>query len=331
MPNAFLKPYSDGNLVTLTRARNLFWILVPFLAVLVLVGGLTLFSAEPGVAVISLVLALGLVAALVALRTGHYRTSANITFAFFLMAATAASLATRTGSVEDDVIRVMAFFSLGLTLTSFFGSSSFQGAVMAAAGLLTMAATFVLPVSADLLAQTIATVNQRANPGAFAVMFLLAGVVTTLGLRQNRQILSQTMKAQAVTDEGFQKISRTFEETREGMGINRRLAEVGADLAGETRAIEDAVAKLGTEADNLQTQTTLASQTSQDLDRIQGALQAGMDDQSRAVHQTSSALEEIDANIQSITASARSKKQLLDTVTAQARGGESRLREMAGV
>jgi len=330
MTNSFLTPYAHGNLVTLTRARNLFWVLVPFLVVLVVVGGLTLFTTEPGIAVISLVLAAGLVVALVSLRAGRYRTAANITLAFFLLAATAASLATRTGSVEDDVIRVMAFFCLGLTMTSFFGYSSLQGAAMTVTGMLTMAVTFFVAVPADFLTQTIATVNQRANPGAFAVLFVLAGTVAAFSLRQNRQILAKTMQAQAATDEGFQEISRTFEETREGLGINQRLTEIGGLLAQETQAIEHAVEGLGTQADNLQNQTQLAAQTSQDLDGIQAALQTEMDDQARAVQQTSSALEQIDANIQSITASARTKKQSLDSVTTQARGGEARLREMAG-
>jgi methyl-accepting chemotaxis protein len=326
----FLRPYAPADLVLQTRSRNLLWVLAPFLAVLLVLGTLVLFTSEPGIAVIAFVLAAGFGASLVFLARGQYRRAANLTFALLLAAAAAASLATRTGSVEDDVIRIMAFFSLGLTLTAFFGYSSVQGIVMAAGGVLTMGATLLFPFPADQLAQTLAQVNARANPLAFVLLFAVSGTVGALTLAQNGRILARTRKTQEVTEEGFQNVSKAFADTGKGLGISMRLGEVGATLADGTRTIGEAVGLLAVQADNLQDQSRLAAETSRNLDRIQEGLQGRMEDQVRAVHQTSTALEQISANIQSITASARSKKESLDRLGGQAQQGETRLKDLQG-
>ncbi|HTH14902.1 MAG TPA: hypothetical protein VMB23_10950, partial [Spirochaetia bacterium] len=196
MLNRFLSPYAQADLVVQTRSRNLFWVLVPFLVILVVLGTLVLFTAEPFVAVIAFALALGFAAPLAFLARGKYPMAANITFCLLLAAAAAASLATRTGSVEDDVIRIMSFFSLGLTLTAFFGYTSVQGIVMAVGGLVTMGATFLLPFPPDQLGVTIAQVNAKANPLAFVVLFAVSGAVGALTLAQNSRILARTRKNQ---------------------------------------------------------------------------------------------------------------------------------------
>jgi methyl-accepting chemotaxis protein len=302
--------------------------LAPFLVVLVVLGILVLFTTEPLIAVIAFALALGFAAPLAFLARGRYPMAANLTFTLLLAAAAAASLATRTGSVEDDVIRIMSFFSLGLTLTAFFGYSPVQGIIMAGAGILTMVATFLLPFPADQLAVTLAQVNAKANPLAFVVLFAVSGAVGALTLAQNSQILARTRKNQEATEEGFQNVSLAFADTGKGLGISMRLGEVGATLADGTRSIGEAVGLLAVQADNLQDQSRLAAETSRSLDRIQEGLQQRMEDQVRAVQLTSAALEEISANIQSITASARSKKDSLDRLGGQAQLGETRLRDL---
>jgi len=326
----FLKPYAESDLIDQTRTRNLFWVLAPFLVIVVTLGVLTLFTSEPMIAIIAFALALGFGGGLALLAQGRYRAAANLTFAFLLTAAAAASLATRTGSVEDDVIRIMALFSLGLTLTSFFGYTSLQGVVMAVAGILTMAATFVFPVSAEQAALTIAQVNAKANPLAFIVLFAVSGAIGALTLAQNGRILTRTRRAQEASEEGFQNVTQAFTDTEKGLGISLRLGEVGTTLANGTQTIGEAVSLLAVQADNLQEQSRQAADTSQDLDRIQEGLQNKMEDQVRAVQLTSAALEQISANIQSITASARTKKSSLDQLGGQAQKGETRLKELQG-
>jgi len=328
MAKFILRRYPSADLVLRTRIVNLAWVLTAFLGVSLLLGLLTLFTSEPGIAVISLTLVAGLGGSLALLARGRYPAAVLVTLGFLLAAAAAGAVATRTGSVEDDVIRVMAFFSLGLSLTSFFGSSWIQGAAMAAGGGLTMVFVWLVPAPAELLGQTVELINQRSNPTPFLILFGVSGAVTAVNLIQTGRILARTQRAQAVTEEGFQEISRAFEDTRQGQTISRRIGEAGHTLDEGARSVETAVAGLAGQADSLRSQTDEAAETSADLDRIQQELLHRMDLQSRAVHQTSSALEEITANVASITASARSKTAALDELKAEARRGELRLRDL---
>lgn len=326
----FLQAYEASDLVIKTRARNLFWVLAPFLTVLTLLGTLTLFTTEPLIAVIAFLLAGGFGVGLALLAQGRYRRAANLTFGLLVLGAAAASLATRTGSVEDDVIRIMAFFSLGLTLTSFFGYTSVQGILMAVAGLVTMGATFLVPFPADALTLTIAQVNSKANPLAFILLFLVSGAVGALTLAQNGRILAQSRRAQEVTEEGFSDVQKVFAETQEGLAVSRQMGETAQDLQKGARAIREELAILEAQTANLAVQAREAGQSSGVLGDIQTSLRDKMEAQVRSIHQTSSALEQINALFQTIATSSRTKKESLDELGTQAREGEKKVVQMAG-
>ena len=130
MLDYFLRPYAQADLVTQTRSRNLFWVLAPFLVVALVLGLTTLFTADPQVGVIAVVLVVGFGAALVLLARGRYRDAANLAFGLLLAAAAASEKPVSGDAWKTLIFRVASETELasgkgfGAIYAAFLGRSN---------------------------------------------------------------------------------------------------------------------------------------------------------------------------------------------------------------
>jgi len=263
------------------------------------------------------------------LRRGHYQAAANVAFAVLLVGAVLGVFQNRVGYDEDDFFRLTAIFSLGLTLTTFFGYHWWMGVAMGGAGLASMLAIFLLPYPESNLTRTVAELAKDTNPPAVVVIFIIIAGVGTLGLYQTGRILQRTRESQAITEAGLEDIQKVFGETQSGLEVSRQMEESAKQLQAGSASIHEELAILEAQTANLAQQAKEAGGSSGLLHEIQASLKEKMETQVRSIHQTSSALEEIDALFQTIATSSRTKKESLDELGQQAKEGERTLIQMS--
>jgi methyl-accepting chemotaxis protein len=328
--NPFLTPYLNEDLVVRTRTRNLFWILLIFIGAMALLATVLFVGGSSVTPALMLVVAAFLVVPLFLLRTGRYRLSANVTFGILLAGSMAAALQVRVGDPENDCFRTGMVFALTLVVTTFFGHSAVMGLVMGAAGLVTMGIILATPFPADQMAQTLADLAKTGSPPTVMGLFLVTAVVATLGLYQNSRILLRTKRSQQIAEEGFEDVKKAFEGTQAGLEVSRQMETAAGHLQEGAGSIRRELVLLEAQAANLRDQSREADASSTTLEGIQASLREKMEIQVRSIHQTSSALEEIDALFHSIVHSSREKKESLDALDTQAREGERRLQQLSG-
>ena len=330
MANPFLSPYAQEDLVGRTRARNLFWVLITFGLGMVAIGFLTLSDVGGGTTILAFSVAALFLGALELLRRGKYMAAANLAFIILMAAAVSASLLERIGDSEDDFFRMSAIFSMTMVLTTFFGYHYLMGVTMGVAGLITLGIILATPSNEQILATTLATIQKQGNPVAVGFIFLITAGVATLGLFQTSWILRRNKDTQAIAEQGFTDVQQVFKDTDAGLEVSRRMESASQELQDGSLSIRRELAILEGQTKGLLEQAKEAGESSSTLARIQEQLQDKMETQVRSIHQTTSALVEIDALFQTIASSARNKKESLDLLGGQARDGEQRLRLMSG-
>jgi methyl-accepting chemotaxis protein len=162
-----------------------------------------------------------------------------------------------------------------------------------------------------------------------AVIFLMTAVVATLGLFQTSRILNSNRESQRITENGFADVQNVFAESQTGLEVSRQMEHTSKDLQTGAQNIQSELVLLEAQTGNLLTQAREAGSSSSVLESVQRNLTEKMEVQVRSIHQTSSALEQINALFQSIATSSRAKKESLDELGTQAREGEVRVVEMA--
>ena len=329
MANSFLKPYLTQDLIRRTRAANLFWVLVAFVLGMLALGVSTFLQNSWKVPLMAAVVSAFLISALLLLRTGRYQAAANMALGVLILAAGAGVLITRSGSAEDDVVRTMALFSLTLTMTTFFGYSRWQSIVMGLGGIATIGLLQVMPPDATQLAKTLTELNKNGDPVSITILFLLTAMLSVLNLIQQTKMLDTSKRSQDISDEGFREISSSFERTQDGKKISHEMDVAATNLSQTVESIDTELHVLNRQADTLQDQARASAATSEDLDQIQILLQSRMEAQISAIQLTSAALEQITANVQSITAMARSKTESLRALGTQAEQGELRMKQLS--
>ncbi len=328
MANPFLTRYADNDLVVQTRARNLFWIAVVFAAALAVVAVLMLVQVQSPTGYLAAILAVAFLVPLELLRRGRYRWAADAAFVLLLGGAVAATFQNRLGWAEDDFFRLTAFFSFGLALVTFFGYHWWMGMTMGAAGLVSMVVILLTPFPADNAARTVADLSKDTTPEAVAVVFALIAAVSTLGLLQTSRILVRNRESQRITEQGFADIRGVFGQTETGLEVSRAMETTSRELQSGADSISQELILLSAQTSNLADQAREAGEASKVLDQVQTSLRSKMEDQVRSIHQTSSALEEINSLFQNMASTSRSKKESLDDLGRQARDGERQVNRM---
>lgn len=244
-----------------------------------------------------------------------------------------------TGSTQTPLLlATLAIFSLGpvelLRRGRYRLSANTTLAILtlgaAAAGLATMGYLWWAPVPPGALDLTLAQAAAGSAPAAVAVIFVLLALVATVTLYQNSQILLRAKRSQQVTEEGFEGVRRVFEGTQAGLEISGQMEQAAEALQHGADSIRAELVLLEDQARELRKQVGQTEGSSNDLSEIQTQLKMRMDDQVRSIHQTSSALEEIDALFQTIAKSSQEKKASLDVLDSQAQEGERRLQQLSG-
>ena len=328
MTNPFLKPYRDSDLVVQTRAGNLSWVLSVFVVAMAGLAVVMLTQVVSPTGILAGALALLFLVPLELLRRGHYRMAANLTFALLLAGASISTFQNRLGWAEDDYFRLTATFALGLVLTSFFGYHWWMGVTMGGAGIACMVVMALTPFPPEAASRTVADLVKDTTPESVIVIYVLLAAASTLGLYQTGRILVRTRESQNITQRGFDDVRQVFGQTQAGIEISRAMETTARELQAGSDSIGEELVLLGAQTANLTEQAKEAGNASRVLDEIQTSLHNKMETQVRSIHQTSSALEQINALFQNMASASRSKRESLDDLGRQARDGE---RQVAGM
>jgi methyl-accepting chemotaxis protein len=330
MTNPFLKRYQDQDLVVQTRAKNLSWLLVIFAVALAGLAVVVLTQVASPTAILAGVLAVLFLVPLELLRRGHYKTAANVTFVLLLAGATISTFQNRLGWAEDDYYRLTATFALGIVLTGFFGYHWWMGVVMGGAGIVCMVVMAFTPFAPEAASRTVADLAKGSTPQIVVVIYVVLAAAATMGLYQTSRILVRNRESQEITQRGFDDVRQVFRQAQAGIEVGRTMETTARELQAGSDSIGEELVLFGAQTANLSEQAKEAGHASRVLEEIQTSLHDKMEAQVRSIHQTSSALEEINALFQNMAAASRSKKESLEGLGRQARDGERQVAEMVG-